>query len=78
MDFPYKIPSTLVLKREELQSTLYTDRSSQILTDGEKRKYFLNYKDDELLLTPDKWYDPDDWQKKGRYVDKFLRFRKVK
>jgi hypothetical protein len=79
LDFPYKISDKLVLTKEELKSTLYVDRSCQMLTDGKKRKYFISYNDDELILTPDdKWYSPNEWQKKGRYVDKHLRFRRVK
>ncbi|MFL5765214.1 MAG: hypothetical protein ACJ77K_14825 [Bacteroidia bacterium] len=78
LNFPYTVADKLVLTKEELQSTLYTDRSCQMLTDGKERKYFINYRESELILTPDKWYDPDELQNKGRYVDKFLRFTKVK
>lgn len=78
LDFPYNIPDKLVITKKELTSTLYLDRSCQLLTDEKKRKYFLNYNDGELLLTPDTWHNPDEWRKNGRYVDTFLRFRKVK
>lgn len=78
LDFPHTIPDMLVLTKEDLVSTLFLDRSCQNLTDGKKRKYFMNYKDGELLLTPDKWYSPTEWRKKGRYVDKYLRYRKIK
>ena len=77
LDFPYEVPDTLVLTKEELISTFYTDRSVQMLTDGKKQKYFLKYYQDELLLIPDKWFDPTEWHEKDRYVHDFLRFRRV-
>jgi hypothetical protein len=76
--FPHKIPDRLVLTREELASTMFLDKSCQLLTDGKKQKYFINYKDGELLLTPDRWYNKYEWLNQGKYVDEYLRFRKVK
>ena len=50
LDFPYDIPDTLVMTKEELESTLYTDRSYNMLTSGEKQKYYLKYSDSPLMI----------------------------
>lgn len=69
LDFPYTIPDTIILTKEELLSTLHSDRSYQMLTDGKKRKYFLGYNGEQLLLSPDNWY---------KEADPFIHFRSVK
>ncbi len=69
LDFPYEILDTIVLTREELESTLYTDRSYNMLTSGKKQKYFLKYYDSELRLIPDDWY---------KEIDPNIHFRRVK
>jgi hypothetical protein len=56
IEYPFDIPDTLVITKEELESTLYTDRSYNMMTDEKKQKYFLGYYDSQLRLIPDNWY----------------------
>jgi hypothetical protein len=60
LNFPFDIPDTLVITEEELISTLHTDRSYNMLTNGKKLKYFLGYDDTYLQLTPDNWYKEEN------------------
>ena len=62
LDFPHQIPDTIKLTREEILSTLDTDKSIQMKTDGEYKKYYLDYSSfyDELHLKPGNWYKGED------------------
>lgn len=69
LDFPFDIPDTIVLTREELESTLYTDRSYRMLTSGKKQKYFMKYYNSVLWLIPGDWY---------KEIDPSIHFVKIK
>jgi hypothetical protein len=60
LNFPYDIPDTLVLNVDELKATLHTDRSYQMMTNGKKKKYFLEYHNSTLWLRPSDWYQETD------------------
>lgn len=76
--FTNDIPDTIALTKHELESTLHTERSYQMMTDGMKRKYFMKYDDDELLLIPDNWYNMDEYHAKAYNEDNLtIRFRRI-
>ncbi len=79
LDFPHALPDSIVLSKEELEATLHTDRSVQMRTDGKKMKYFLGYKDGELVLIPGAWYDMEAY-KEANYTneDNMLFFSRKK
>lgn len=62
LDFPHEIPDSLELTRKEILSTLDTDKSILMKTDGEYKKYYLGYSSfyDELHLKPGPWYKGED------------------
>jgi len=70
LDFPYEIPDTIVMTKEELESTLYTDRSYNMLTGEKKQKYFLNYSNSKLWLTPGDWYKDSNPSIRFEWVEK--------
>lgn len=76
LDFDYTIPDEIMISKEELESTLDTDRSYMLLTSGKKRKYFLRFEEGELQLVPDVWYDMQAWHDKGYPGDFYLRFER--
>lgn len=75
--FPYEIPDSIVLTEEELITSLFSDRSCQMMTDDKKRKYFLAYDGAELQLIPDDWYDPYTWYLYGEGDNPYIHFRRI-
>ena len=60
LKFPFKIPDSLVISREDLIQATNSKMVYWMSTDGKKKDYFLYYKWGYLHLTPGKWYQGDD------------------
>ncbi len=60
LEFPYTIPDSIELTREEILETLHHDKSIKMKTNGKNRKYFLGYYNSYLQLKPGNWYKGDD------------------
>ncbi len=62
LEYDHEIPDSIFLTREDILSTLNTDRSFEMLSDGIKRKYTYSFHNGEgnnirgLNLTPTEWY----------------------
>ncbi|GAB5416985.1 MAG: hypothetical protein Crog4KO_18520 [Crocinitomicaceae bacterium] len=84
LEFPFEIPDSIVLSEQDLQAALYSDKSIQMSTDGQNRKYFMRYNytynehlfDNELLLIPGAWFDLEAWTSTHFTDEVFIRFEK--
>jgi hypothetical protein len=74
LDFPHQVPDSIILNKDELEAALHEDRSVLMLTDGNKKKYYLGYEDGKLFLVPGKWYDMSYYHNKGYSGDQRLYF----
>jgi len=68
LDFPYTIPDSIVISREHLLATCYTNKEIRMRTNGVLRTYtygyrsyrdFWDYDIGEFYLTPGDWYTGD-------------------
>lgn len=60
LNFPFEIPDSLVISREDLIQVTNSKMVYWMSTSGKKRDYFLSYEWEHLHLTPGKWYHGDD------------------
>lgn len=60
LNFPFKIPDSLIISREELIQATQNKMLYKMPTNGKNRDYVLSYHWGSLELTPSKWYKRDD------------------
>ena len=60
LDFPFDLPDTILVKKEDFTPLFYEDRNYNLSTNGKKRKYFLEYDGSFLRFTPGSWFDGDN------------------
>lgn len=60
LDFPYKIPNSIKITRQDFVAALEKNRVYFMTTNGQKRDYTFSYKWGYLVLTPGSWYKGKD------------------
>jgi len=60
LKFPFKIPDSLTISREEFIQATKNNLIYYMSTNGKKRDYLLSYQWGYLQLTPGKWYKGED------------------
>ena len=60
LEYPYEIPDSISLSREQILKKLRTDKTILMKTNGKLKTYRLDYKDPHLYLRPTEWYKGED------------------
>ena len=60
LEFPYEIPDSIEISREDFISAVENNKVYMMSTDGKKRDYTFSYEWGYLRFTPGKWYKGED------------------
>lgn len=77
--FPYEIPETLELSKDDLLEVLKNNRTFELSTDGELKRYELSWGwDENITLMPENWlYHPDSTWYVGPDTSMNIWYRRV-
>ncbi len=60
LEFPYEVPDSIEISREQFINALEKGKTYTILTGGQQRDYTFWYRWPYLHFTPGKWYEGED------------------
>lgn len=60
LKFPYDLPDSIEISRDQMMKFLDQDKTYMIITDGKPREYTVNYKSWYLHFSPGDWYNGED------------------
>lgn len=61
LEFPHKLPDSMVFSRKQMINALKQSKTVLIRTDGVKREYTFWYQDAYIYVKPGNWYTGEDY-----------------